>query len=235
MSDLDLEQVKAKIQTRGRWQVVIRPVKYVEKRVEKILALEDILRGVRVSIRGWDFPHFSNEPHATTVANDYIAQWVSWDAYHELWQFYQSGQFVHLAGLTEDWRTPKGFVPATRGWEPGKFLGIERTIYRMIETFILAGRLAGTLAGDERMYIRATLTGLNKRQLEPSHDMMPPVTPHISSIPEFRLDGEFDRGDLTRAPVDYALNWSHELFQRFGWDAQMDVLKALAERFGQFR
>lgn len=230
----DLEEVKANIKTRGRREIVIRPAKYVEKRVEKILALEDILRSVRVSIRGWDFPHFDDRANATIIANDHIAQSVSWDAFHELWQFYQSGQFRHLAGFTEDWRSPKGLIPATRGWEPGKFLGIEETLDRMIETFTLAGRLAGTPAGDERMYVRATLTGLKNRQLELSAGMMPPIVPHIASIPEFKLEGEFDRGDLTGTPADLALKWSRELFQRFGWDAQMDVLKALAERFGRW-
>ncbi len=231
----DLEEVKKTIQSRGNWQDIIRPVKYVEKRVENIISLEEILRGARVSIRGWDFPHFSHEANATTVAKDYIAQAVSWDAYHELWQFYQSGQLHHLAGLTEDWRSKNGFIQATSDWQPGKFLSIERTIYRMMETFILGGRLAGTPAGDEQMYIRVMLLGLKNRQLEPSADMMPPPVPHISLIPEFRLEGEFDRGDLTRAPTDYALQWSREVFRRFGWDAPMDLLKALAERFGRFR
>ncbi len=230
-----LDEAKTKIQTRGNWEIVMRPVKYAAKRVENILALEEILRGARVSIRGWDFPHFSQESRATTVADDSIAQSVSWDAYNEVWQFYQSGQLRHLSGLTEDWRTSGGFVPATSNWQPGKFLGIERTIYRMMETFILAGRLAGTPAGAEQMYIRATLHGLQNRELEPSHDMIPPVVPHVSSLPEIRFDGEFDRGDLTRAPTDFALRWSQELFRRFHWDAPMDVLKALAERFGRFR
>jgi hypothetical protein len=231
----DLEQVKTKIESRGNWQTIIRPAKHVPDRVKNIIALEDILRGARVSIRGWDFPHFDDRLRATTVAQDYIAQSVSWDAYHEVWRFHQSGQFHDLAAFTEDWRSPDGWVPAERGWEPGKYLGIERTIYRMIETFILAGRLAGTAAGDEKMYIRATLRGLAKRQLEPSPDMMPSIIPHVASVAEYRLEGEFDRGDLTNAPNDYALEWSRELFRRFGWDAQMDVLKALAERFGRFR
>jgi hypothetical protein len=232
---MTLEEVKTKIQRRGSWEVIIRPVKYVEKRVENILSLEEIIRGARVSIRGWDFPHLNKEASATTVTQDHIAQSVSWDAYHEVWQFYQSGQFRHLAGLTEDWWDESNFFPRVVDWRPGKFLGIDRTIYRMIETFILGGRLAGTPAGDEQMYIRATLRGLQNRQLEPSPDMIPPVIPHVSSLLDFPLEGEFDRGDLTRAPADYALKWSRELFQRFGWDAQMDVLKALAERFGRFK
>src|SRR5438552_1376329 len=113
MPNLDEE-----IRKRGFWEVTIRPATFRERRIDNIMDLSDIVRRAAVSWRGWDFPHVDRREGAE-IHEDFIAQPTRFEHLVEVWRLYQSGQFFHLSGISDDWRDRSSFWPAPEGWQPG--------------------------------------------------------------------------------------------------------------------
>ena len=151
-----------KTRTRGHWTVVIRPVEFVQARVEDVMDLRPILEKAVVRVRGWDFPHLGQEEEAE-VGADWTSQETEWEHHLEAWRFHQSGQFAHLSGIWEDWRDQSGWLPAWEGWQWGQRLPVVDTVHRFTEIFEFAARLALTKAGGDAMYVEASLKGLRRR------------------------------------------------------------------------
>ena len=97
-----MSKILENIRSHGYWRVVIRPGNYVEKRVSNFSALYPLLQKISVQLRGWDFPHLDRHNDLDEDL-DWIGQEINWSYYIELWRFYQSGQFVHMSALAEDW------------------------------------------------------------------------------------------------------------------------------------
>ena len=57
----DLETTAQEIKSRGYWEVVIRPLKFNEKRLESLKACSDLVLENKVRLRGWDYPHLSSK------------------------------------------------------------------------------------------------------------------------------------------------------------------------------
>jgi hypothetical protein len=95
---------------------------------------------------------------------DFIEQATDWEHHVETWRLYQSGQFIHYAAFSDDWRDQSGLWPPDGTWKAGMWLGIGATIYRFTEVFEFAARFAQTAAGDETMAIRIDTVGIAARQ-----------------------------------------------------------------------
>ena len=91
-----------------------------------------------VQIRGWDFPHLSNQVEIERQA-DWIGQSSEWEHLLEAWRFYQSGQFVDLSGIWEDWRDQSSLHPAGGDWRQGQTLGVGDALFRLTEIFVQDG------------------------------------------------------------------------------------------------
>ena len=103
------DQIISDIRQRGHWLVVIRAAAYNADRI----AFEDLqptLERSIVNMRGWKVPHINSRGNVKQAAN-YIFQSSSYQHYLEHWRFYQSGQFIQLAGMKEDWRDQSGQYP----------------------------------------------------------------------------------------------------------------------------
>jgi hypothetical protein len=161
-----LSSVLDKIPTRGRWRVTVRAVSsFDDKRIDNISKLYPLLEDTQVQLRGWNFPHLDThvKPH---IDVKWIGQDFESDSFLEVWRFYQSGQFVWLSGMHEDWLDQSELSPAPAQWTPGATLSVLSTIYQFTEVFEFAARLADTEAGDEEMEIMVTVSGLSGRDLE---------------------------------------------------------------------
>jgi len=215
-----------KINSRGYWRVVIRPQTFVEKRISQITELYPIVQNTSVELRGWDFPHL--DPHTQThIDIDWIGQESEWEIFLEIWRFYQSGQFIDIAGMHEDWYDQRHSIPAAFGdWRPGLILGIGNTLFRFTEIFEFAARLAMTQAGDDTMHIEITVSNLAGRKLwVDSPSRMPMLHDYTASIRELPYQIELSRTELIAAPRELALKPAIELFRRFGWNPSRDILR----------
>ena len=221
-----MSELLEKIRSRGHWRVVIRPGTFVEKRVSNISALYHILQKTSVQLRGWDFPHLDTRLQ-THIDDDWIGQEPVWEEYLESWRFYQSGQFVDFMGMEEDWGDQSTLSPPEKGWKPGSYLSVESGVFSFTEIFEFAARLAMTDAGDEQMHLEIDLRGLKGRGLKfevrrAGSSYRRILKADTEEIP-YKVD--LPRIQLVTEPSELALKPAVELFQRFGWDPGLDVLR----------
>ena len=220
-----MSEVLEKIKSRGYWRVVIHPGTFTEKRVANISDLYPILQKTSVQLRGWDFPHLDSK-ETVQIDSDWIGQEIVWSYHLELWRFYQSGQFVHISALAEDWLDESKDAATAKVWNPGHSLSVERTVFRFTEIFELASRLALTEAGDDQMHVEILVSGLGGRGLRVSPETRMPLPLRMkASIKELPYKVDLSRTQLITEPRDLALKPALELFQRFGWDPSLEILR----------
>lgn len=218
-----MSQLLQKIEKRGHWRVVVRPGRFAEKRVSNLLDLYPMMLKSSVQFRGWDYPRVEPQ-EKLKIGVDYISQEVDWEYHLELWRIYQSGQFVHYSGFTEDWLDKFRLSAAPTGLIPGKSLSVLGVVFRFTEIFEFAARLASTDAGDEQMGLDITLRGLKSRSLwmDPSRVDFP--WKGESSITEFPYQVQVSRTQLLTENRDLALKPAVELFRRFNWEPRWETL-----------
>lgn len=228
-SPLGARSLTEKIQSRGYWEVVIRPSAFIEQRIGDFGDLERIVQRSAVEVGGWDFPHVDRhqplvrEMHA--VGLDY-----DWDRYIELWRLYQSGQFVHLSAMPLDWLDRTNLYSRPEGWEPGRDIGVLRTILHFTRIFEFAARLGATPASDEQMVVSMTIGGLLDRQLVVDSPRREPFWhSYTTALEVFLYEKAYHRTDLMGQPRKLALKASQELFLRFGWNAAPEVLEGMQD------
>ena len=216
-----------KLRSRGHWRVVIRPGQFLPARIKDIASLQAILQNNFVELRGWDFPHLDphTEPH---IDVDWVGQESEWEHYLEVWRFYQSGQFVDITSMSGEWRDQSGLSPPDANWRPGQFLGVGDAVSTYTEIFVFASRLALTEEWDEGVHIEVTCTGLDGRRLwVDSRNRWPMRRIYEATIQELPYKVDLLRTALVAEPWELALEPARELFQRFGWNPTMDMLRSL--------
>lgn len=215
-----------RIKSRGYWRVVVRPQTFIEKRISEITDLYPIIQNTSVNLRGWDFPHLDHHSQVH-IDIDWIGQDSEWETFLEIWRFYQSGQFVDIAGMHEDWYDRRGSIPAVlEDWRPGLILGIGNTLFRFTEIFEFAARIAMTQAGHDTMHIEISVNNLAGRKLwvdDPNR--VPTFHDYTASIRELPYEIDLSRTELIAAPRELALEPATELFRRFGWNPSQGILR----------
>ena len=220
-----MSELLEKIRSRGYRRVVIRPGNFVETRVSNIYALYPLLEKISVQLFGWDFPHL-DPPDQLHTDSDWIGQEVERLYHIELWRFYQTGQFVQMSALAEDWIDESSDFAKEKIWKPGHLLSVERTVFRFTEIFELASRLALTEAGDELIHIEISVNGLSGRALRVNPETrMPFPTSMKASIKELPYKVDLSRTQLITESRDLALKPALELFRHFGWDPGLEILR----------
>lgn len=216
----------AKIKQLGYWEVLIRPTRFVEKRVEKFSDLERLAVGSQVRLRGWPFP-VDQGGHASRLA-DHVAGEFEYSNHWETWRLYQSGQFVWFKANQWDLlahQAGSGSAPARK---VGKVLSVGDTLYLFCEIFEFASRLALSVAGDEKMRIEVICHGIQERHLsvEVWHD-----TPgRKCQAPSWRSARDYSRAQLAATTCDLAFAAAVDLFQLFSWDVKPEVLAGILGR-----
>lgn len=214
------------IRTRGYWQLTIRPVNFIDARVEDILSLYPIIEKAAVSLRGWDFPHLESRQERH-VDVDWVGQDHEWEHHLSSWRFYRSGLFVFLGGIPIDWRDHSNWWPPEEGWEPGQLLGVGDALFQYTEFFEFAARLSLSDAGDQDMFIETVLHGLKGRTLYmDSRNKWGFSRNYTSSIDSFPFRRELARTELIGNTRELAVRAAQELFKRFQWATDFSDLKS---------
>ncbi|MGE0441556.1 MAG: hypothetical protein AB7L66_05165 [Gemmatimonadales bacterium] len=213
-----MNDVIAAIRSRGYWSVVVRPATFHQKLIPSLTEVEEVLRDCHIQLRGWDYPHY-REGEAKRLA-DHIEGWVSWEEHHEVWRLYQSGQFVHLFAMREDW-----YGDSTLGQPdvpPGTVLSVLSSLYSITEIHTFAARLATRLRLVGNVHLSIKLTRLGGRQLQILEPGRVPLSPHRKSAAELSEYGDsWDHpvGTLIGRANELAIDFALELFDRFSWEA----------------
>ena len=137
-----------KIKSRGYWKVQFTPLKFNQLLIPDRKQLIDMVTNYRVKLRGWDYPHLSHwekpQSREVVIGKDYIEGGCDWNTQIEFWRFYQSGQFIHLFAMDEDWWAEDAWVtrPDLKALKSGDAFGTISAIYTVTEIFEFAHRMA---------------------------------------------------------------------------------------------
>lgn len=210
-----------RITSRGYWKVIIRPTAYEEDRLTLNECRQSVTDNV-VFFRGWDYPHTDrNEIEARQSS---IQHETNWSHYIECWRMYQSGQFVHLFGIQEDWarETRAG------GWdiEPEEWLSVLNALYQITEIFEFASRLASTQVIEDQAQISIGLHGLEGRTLfmTDAGRMLRGV--YTCGEDDLSRRRQVTAQELLGRSAELALDHARWLFERFNWEhVPLDVLE----------
>ena len=209
------------IESRGHWYVTIRPTVYDPKRLSTLAAVERTFRDAHIQLRGWDYPHDPKE--GVSRYQDYIQGVVSWEAHHELWRLYQSGQFVHFFALREDWLRDAGHTPV----EPETALGTVTTLYTLTEIFAFAARLAAAVPLSPEVVIWYKLRKIGGRRLETFDPMRVPIWEgrrSATDLPEIGASVALPLPELVATSGEVAIDHTLAVFDRFGWSPPRELL-----------
>lgn len=220
-----MSELTKRIRSAGHWLVQIHPTVFREKRIPNIQDLYPIIQRCVVEVRGWGFPHLDSEvpivPHL-----DFIEQESEWQQFAERWRFYQSGQFVLLRAMRNDWRERSKVWRSDPQWKRDASLGIGEALFDLFEVFEFAARLSNTAAGDDRLNVAITVGGLKGRRLVVDDPMRVAFerTSHVAEIDALPLDYKCSRTDLLANPAALAVVAARELFVRFNRDIPVERL-----------
>jgi hypothetical protein len=221
-----------KIRSRGHWDVTIHPSDFIEKRIPRVSELRDIVEKHAVNFRGWNFPHVS--PEGAEIGVDWTQSEVDWSNYIEVWRFYQSGQFLFLGNIRQDWYDQSLFHKPSAAWAPGKLLSVGDTVFKLTEIFEFANRLAvGPLAASG-MVIDIRLVGLKGRQLaieDPNRTGF--AYPRESHLSEFPMRYSLTTHELVARTRELAVDAAAEVFEHFDWSPGTEMLKGMQEELFQ--
>lgn len=209
-----------KIRSRGYWRTVIRPTLYDASLLD-YEQLEPLVDRVAVQIRGWDVPHRSRQT-ALSRGQDWIGQESEWAHHLDAWRIYRSGQVVIYQGNRYDWRDDD----ADRERPAHLKLSVGDAVFTFTELFELAARLASALPGSDPLSVSLGAWGLQGRALvvdDPRRAGL--FMDYVGSIEHFTQTQEVGRADLMAESRGLAVKACRELFLRFGWNADVEVLK----------
>jgi len=225
-----MNTITAKIKSQGYWRIRIRPADYLPNRIADISELHPLVQRSSVDIRGWDFPHSDvASVKDVSIHRSYVEQETDWQNFIELWRLYQSGQFAYLGALVTDW--PSQFLQSQAG---DKIVLVEDAIAKYVEVLEFAARLCASPAGSNRIWIQIALHGLRGRYLAATSAMSMFLRARTSTYTddEFIFQDEISREQLVAETEQIALRWAQELFKRFNWNPEHEVLEGIR---GQFR
>ena len=224
-----MTELLEKIRSRGYWRVIIRPVAYIEDRIEHFPDLFGILLRTSVELRGLGFPNLGSHSSVKRHRN-WIQQECSLGQYLEVWRFYQSGQFVDVRGIEGDWADSYIAQPPQPDWAPCRFLVIEDVVDQFTEVFEFASRLAFTDSGDEQMRLHIGLHGIKDRRLT-TRDRQSgnPYFKEFSAsvLDEYCYDGVLSKAELVAIPRELALKPAEGLLHRFGYSPSSSLLREM--------
>jgi hypothetical protein len=113
-------------------------------------------------------------------------------------------------------------------------MGVANTIFRFVEIFEFAARLASTLAGDDTMHIAIKLVGLEQRMLHIEDRGRAPFSyPRKTAMAEFAWEKDIVRAELLADPRVPATEGTLAFFERFGWTPPADQITDWQAKIGR--
>lgn len=222
-----------KIKTRSYWEVNITPTEFQEKRIQNIMDLKEIIYKEAVNFRGWDFPHYDFNKEAE-VGTNWVGQEFEWNHYLETWRIFQSGQFVHYSGLFYDWKDQSELWPMDANWDKNKWIQTYEIVYRIREIYEFASRLAQKIENTKTIDISITLHNIKNKSLLNPPTAMPFPTLKTCTLDHFPLPvSTITTPELIANNKDLAISSTIEIFRRFNWNANKEVLIQILSKINQ--
>ena len=227
-----IEETATKIKTQGYWEIIIRPLKFEEKRLKTLKACSDLVLENKVRFRGWDYPHV-NSKYGVASGESWVENVTDWDEHKEFWRMYQSGQFYNVFGCWEDWWGPvQIFWSEKKQTEPRYGLEFLSTLYSLTEIYEFASRLAEKHLFDEMLNISITLHGMRNRRIVTTEIRRSLFDIFLCRIENIALNKEVSVNELITSNNEMAIDATCYIFERFSWlEPPRRVLKEEQDKF----
>lgn len=226
-----------KIQSRGHFRVNFRPT-HIRPGRYTIAECHDLVLEKKVSLRGWDYPHFPSKKNAENTGHQpgssYYEGWVDWAQYKEFWRMYQSGQFVHYASLREDWPEDSLWKSA-RDIKPGTELNVVGSMfYSLGEVFAFYRRMTqdGPCASGAVVAISLRNTAHRVLRMDDGIERAPLASEYRCSLPSIDFSATIaPHDDVAVIATGAATHFAH----RFGWlRVSPDIIRELVVDYMNF-
>ncbi len=225
---IETDEILERIRSRGNWLVRIRPSTYDATRLVSLPDLERAVRDSSVALRGWSYPQY-DEP--TRLAG-YVEETTDWQHEIEVWRAFQSGQFVSLNGLSEDWRDNSEIWPAPKGWRAGQLPRGEDAIFRLAEIFEFAARWSTAVAFRGPVVVDCSLRELQGRGVGLSPNRGPWQLKRTCIASQWSWSRSYDLPNLLAGTWELAIEPAMSLFELCGWDLSRDVIRSILDELG---
>jgi hypothetical protein len=219
--------VTSKLEERGYWRVEVRPLTYLEQRVESTQVLQRAIEKGRVELRGWDFPHIGRS-WDLPESQKWVGVETDWSMHVEIWRAYLSGQFVYRGGVWTDWLDQDEFRASGRNWEARQGMPLVSSLWSITEFWEFAARYSQTEAGDDRMFVEVSFHGMKGRELFGDHERR--VWFHNygpARMDSFVFAKELSRAELIADAPKLAVTCATELFAAFGYQPGHELLESI--------
>ncbi len=225
MENKDFSTTLNKLKTRGYWKINFYPKSPNPKVIGKVLDAKEIVKNSAIELRGWDYPHFPTQTRKHQdiyVAGDKIEAWIDWENYKEVWRIYQSGQFIHLFGLREDWYEKNSWIPKNdpcKKNKPGSVVSVLGVVYSITEIFAFLRNLAEAGIYEDGAVVEISLQNTKDRSLIVMDPMRAPLFgDYKCRIGEIELTKKtFEKAEVIDDYLNLALDTMVDLFQQFNW------------------
>jgi len=213
------------IQTRGYWEVLIRPTIFYKERISSLKECIQIIEETKVSLRGWDYPHYGRKGRVSGL--DWIGSQIDSGAHKEIFRFYQSGQFIHFFAVREDWMMEDPWYGEKfKNIKPGSILGFLSTLYTGTEIFEFAARLVEKNLLGDTVNISIELHKSKDRKLVSLSFDRPFFDNYASTLDHIPYEKNYNTKELLGKSDELSLNYICWLFERFQWfNPPKDVLR----------
>lgn len=210
LDEIENQNIFDSIKQGGYWRIVVKPTHYKENRLESLSKCKERLYHSKLSLRGWDFPHFRD----LESGNGFIQSSEDYAQFKELFRFFKSGQFIYYKAMYEE-----HMDASYKQKVNGKGLEILSTLLLFTEIFEFASRLFQQEDMGDKVTVLIEGFDLKGRKLffyDPARTLFRDYVSNIED--EAKIEVEVDIERLISESGNLAIKASNELFERFGWD-----------------
>jgi len=212
-----VKETVEKIKSQGFWEVIIRPLKFKNDRIESLGECSGLVLENKVRLRGWDYPHISSK-YGIKSGVDWVENLTDWADHKEYWRMYRSAQFFHLFGCWEDWWGEVRIFWSQQSYTtPGYALSIMCTLYTLTEIYEFVARLAKRKVFDDFLKVSITLNGTKNRRLVTLDANRSLNDNYICAIESIPLSRTASVEEIIGKNNEFALDDTVSVFERFNW------------------
>ncbi len=232
------QDVISRIKELGYWRILCHPLTYNREFFPNLPTTRKALEDAQVRLRGWYYPHiqYTNNGHGgTSCGQDYVESFCVSSHYNEIARLYQSGQFVHLLALREDFRHENGWpteepLPS----DSPKFIDFIGILYTLTELIEFIRRLSNTNVYASGLELSIQLHKTGGRRLISYDRDRELYGEYVCSSPSISYQNSISSDDIPYLESDFAVEIAKYFYERFTWlnpltsvlkDAQLRLLE----------
>ena len=233
---MQVDEVMKKLQSKGYWEVSLKPSTFNPKKFSREQCKE-IIQKCQVRLRGWYYPTIGNKLEEFYAGENYFAGVVDYSSHIEAWRFYQSGQFVHYHAFWEDWEKGIswriGFRPDYDEKQVLKVNGIILTLYTVAEIYQLASNFIKENVFVDKFTISMILHDTQGRSLALSDPMRMLYKDYKCMIDTIKFEKEYDVKSFDENIHSNVMEVVLDIFYSFNWVSK-DIEKSLSKDLTDF-